>query len=130
MRVSITAIALMAAVSLAGCRGAARSCWTAGPRRAQGPPGPAGPQGENGATGLAGAQGPAGPQGRQGEKGDAGPAGPKGEALPAGPPGLKGEPGRRRALVRDEQNLTQYWGFETQEQLDAWMEEISRQALG
>jgi Collagen triple helix repeat (20 copies) len=85
---------------------------------------------ENGATGLAGAQGPAGPQGRQGEKGDAGPAGPKGEALPAGPPGLKGEPGRRRALVRDEQNLTQYWGFETQEQLDAWMEEISRQALG
>jgi hypothetical protein len=31
MRVSITAIALMAAVSLTGCRGAARSRWTAGP---------------------------------------------------------------------------------------------------
>jgi hypothetical protein len=38
---------------------------------------------------------------------------------------LRASPGRRGALVRDEQNLTQYWGFETQEQ-----EQISRQALG
>lgn len=62
MRLSIAAVALVAAFSLAGCF--------------EGPQGPAGPQGD------------AGPQGPQGAKGDQGPVGPAGPPGPTGATGL------------------------------------------
>jgi Collagen triple helix repeat (20 copies) len=62
MRISLTIVALLAAVSLTGCF--------------DGPAGPAGPQG------------PAGAQGSPGQKGDAGPVGPQGPPGPVGATGL------------------------------------------
>jgi hypothetical protein len=62
MRAALTIVALVAAISLAGCF--------------EGPAGPAGPQGE------------AGPQGPPGVKGDAGPVGPAGPPGPVGATGL------------------------------------------
>jgi hypothetical protein len=62
MRISLMIVALLAAISLAGCF--------------DGPAGPAGPQ-------VA-----AGPQGASGQKGDAGPIGPQGPPGPVGATGL------------------------------------------
>jgi hypothetical protein len=70
MRVFISAFALVAAFSLAGCF--------------EGPQGPAGP---------AGAAGPQGPQGDRGPVGPAGPTGPAGPAGAVGPPGPAGTTG-------------------------------------
>jgi Collagen triple helix repeat (20 copies) len=71
MRGSVAIVALLAALTLAGCFEGPQG--TPGPR---GPAGPPGPQGEKGAAGAVGEVGPAGA---------AGPAGPPG---PAGAPGL------------------------------------------
>src|SRR5579862_654981 len=62
MRPAMAVLALVAAISLAGCF--------------EGPQGPAGPQGD------------AGPQGPAGAKGDPGPAGPAGPPGPTGATGL------------------------------------------
>ncbi|MGA2942908.1 MAG: hypothetical protein ABSE50_12820 [Xanthobacteraceae bacterium] len=62
MRISLTIVAMLAAVSLAGCF-----------------EGPAGPAGQPGA---------AGPQGSVGQQGDAGPVGPQGPPGPVGATGL------------------------------------------
>ena len=62
MRISLTIVALLTAVSLAGCF-----------------EGPAGPAGQPGA---------AGPQGPAGQQGDAGPVGPQGPPGPTGATGL------------------------------------------
>jgi len=91
MRAFAAAIALTAAISLAGCFEGAQ-----GPQGAAGPPGA---QGTAGATGPQGEKGPSGPQGERGLPGPAGVAGPPGPAGaaggvgPAGPAGPAGPPG-------------------------------------
>jgi hypothetical protein len=70
MRVITSAVALVAACSLAGCF--------------DGPQGPAGP------TGAAGPQGPQGDRGPAGPAGATGPAGPSGAVGPPGPAGTAG----------------------------------------
>ena len=97
MRISFVLIALIGAVSLAGCSPGAQKGeqGPAGPQGAKGEQGPPGPQGAKGE----GAPGPQGPQGAKGEQGAPGPQGAKGEQGPPGPqgqqgpPGAKGEPG-------------------------------------
>ena len=99
MRISFVLIALIGAVSLAGCSPGAQKGeqGPAGPQGAKGEQGPPGPQGAKGE----GAPGPQGPQGANGEQGAPGPQGAKGEQGPPGPqgqqgpPGAKGEPGLR-----------------------------------
>jgi hypothetical protein len=97
MRISFALIALVGAVSLAGCSPGAQK-GEQGPPGSQGAKGEQGPPGPQGAKGE-GAPGPQGPQGAKGEQGAPGPQGAKGEQGPPGPqgqqgpPGAKGEPG-------------------------------------
>jgi len=98
MRAFAAAIALTAAISLAGCfEGPQGSQGAAGPPGArgaagaigpQGEKGPPGPQGERGLPGPAGIAGPPGPAGAAGGVGPAGPAGPAGPPGPAASAGL------------------------------------------
>jgi hypothetical protein len=81
MRAFAVALALVAAVSLAGCfEGPQGPQGAAGPAGPPGPPGPAGPQGVSGPAGV----GPTGAAGGVGPAGPAGPAGPPGSAAPSG----------------------------------------------
>jgi hypothetical protein len=73
MRVSIAIVAVLAAVTLAGCFEGPQ-----GPAGPAGVAGPQGPQGEQGAPGPAGPVGPVGPPGAPGGIGPAGPPGPSG----------------------------------------------------
>ena len=88
MRSILIAVAVSAAVVLAGCG------RDPGPKGETGPQGPAGPQGAQGVQGVAG------PQGQQGAQGQQGPQGPQG---PQGAPGAKGDPGPAGASLRSVQ---------------------------
>lgn len=85
MRLSLSALALIAAFALSGCFEGPQ-----GPAGAQGPPGAQGAAGPAGPPGAKGDRGPAGEAGKQGAPGEAGPIGPAG---PPGPPGPAGPPG-------------------------------------
>jgi Collagen triple helix repeat (20 copies) len=97
MRISITIVALVVTISLAGCsKGPQGPAGPQGPQGEQGPPGPQGAKGEQGGPGpqgpqgAKGEQGPPGPQGPQGAKGEQGAAGPAaaGQSSSAGSTGL------------------------------------------
>ena len=89
MRALLIAVAMGAAVMIAGCG------RDPGPKGETGAQGPAGPQGAQGLQGVPG------PQGQQGAQGQQGPQGPQG---PQGAPGAKGDPGAAGTTVRSVQN--------------------------
>src|SRR3954466_8863689 len=76
MRALLMAVAMGAAVMLAGCG------RDPGPKGETGAQGPAGPQGAQGVQGVPGAQGQAGAHGPQGPQGPPGAKGDKGDAAP------------------------------------------------
>ena len=88
MRALLIAVAMGAAVIIAGCG------RDPGPKGETGAQGPAGPQGAQGLQGVPG------PQGQQGAQGQQGPQGPQG---PQGAPGAKGDPGAAGTAVRSVQ---------------------------
>jgi hypothetical protein len=88
MRALLMAVAMGAAVMIAGCG------RDPGPKGETGAQGPAGPQGAQGLQGVPG------PQGQQGAQGQQGPQGPQG---PQGAPGAKGDPGAAGTVVRSVQ---------------------------
>jgi Collagen triple helix repeat (20 copies) len=84
MRAFISAVAMIAAFSLAGCFEGPQ-----GPQGAQGPAGPPGAQGPQGLPGAPGVAGPPGADGPTGAVGATGAAGPPGPPGPAGPASLR-----------------------------------------